>query len=187
MSDFYHDKNPFEVWNFPAFEDNGDSIEPSGLEESGDINVYIPSDDSVPLVLNVPEDKSAFLEQIQYLDILGMQMKKLLMEIDASLLVSMIALIRKTVKKIVLKELEIDENALKEMIGVSLAKINRDDETCIIHISEQDQSIFENTTPLQHVVIKTDATLQKGDYVIKSKLSELEAILEQRINTLLGI
>lgn len=187
MSDFYHSKNSFEVWNFPALEGNGNSIEPLVMEEFGDINEYVPSDAPVPSVLNVPEDNSAILEQIQYLDILGMQMKSLLMEIDASLLVSMIALIRKTVKKIALKELEIDENALKEMIGVSLAKINKDDETCIIHISEQDQSIFEDSTPLQHVVIKTDATLQKGDYVIKSKFSELEAILEQRINTLLGM
>lgn len=188
MSDSYYNKSTFQVWNFPTFEGIGDSIEPFEADEHNAINAFDTHDDSpVPAEVDVPEENHEIAEQINYLETLGLQMKKLLSEIDESLLNNIVTLVKKTVKKIVVKEMAVDGNVLKDMIAASLATINRDDGICIIHISEEDKSLFAENAPLQNVVIKTDPALQKGDYVIKSRFSELEAILEQRINTLLGI
>lgn len=186
MSDSWYNNNSFEVWNFPALEGQGDSFEPLDAGAHGELNEQDNADVSITTHDNL-EERNTLIEHINYLDELGFQMKTLLSEIDASLLGNIVALVRKTVKKVVDRELALDGNVLKDMIDASLAKIHRDDDVCVVHISEADQSIFAEAVPLQHVVIKTDATLQKGDYVIKSRFSELEAILEQRINTLLGI
>lgn len=187
MSDSYYNKSTFQVWNFPSFEGIGDSIEPFEADEHNAVNDFDTHDSPAPAGVDIPEENHEIAEQINYLETLGLQMKKLLSEIDESLLNNIVTLVKKTVKKIVAKEMAADGNLLKDMIAVSLATINRDDGICIIHISEEDKSLFEENAPLQNVVIKTDPTLQKGDYVIKSRFSELEAILEQRINTLLGI
>lgn len=187
MSDSLYNNNPFEVWNFPALEGFGDHIEPLDAEEREALQERDNSEVPVAAPYDNSEERNALIEQIHYLDGLGFQMKTLLAEIDESLLVNIVTLVRKTVKKVVAKEMALDNNVLKDMVIASLARLHRDDEVCIVHISEEDKSVFEEGAPLQHVVIKTDATLKKGDYVIKSRFSELEAILEKRIDTLLEL
>lgn len=187
MSDSLYNNKSFEVWNFPALEGFGERFEP--LEPEVQDEVQKPDDSEVPVATcyDNSEERNALIEQIHYLDGLGFQMKSMLADIDESLLVNLVTLVRKTVKKVVAKEMALDNNVLKDMVIASLARLHRDDEVCVVHISEEDQAVFEQGAPLHHVVIKTDAALKKGDYVIKSRFSELEAILEQRIDTLLEI
>jgi flagellar biosynthesis/type III secretory pathway protein FliH len=187
MSEFHQQLGVIEVWDFPTLEEASDPIE-CYLEQE----ITTPAEKLEEEV--IPEDNAELVEtlaklndKIQYVESLGTELRRTLAGLDENLLSNIILLIKKTVKKIILKELILDEDRLKAMINDSLAAINRHNEACVIYVSEDDFTMFDQETSLHHLDIRCDSSLSRGDFVIKTKLSELESILEQRLTTLFGL
>jgi hypothetical protein len=190
MSDTAQQKLSFELWSFPFLENSINEMEPPQIAEPVNDNELVLSEE----LPDAAENKSHLVteslvlpEHIQYLDGIGLEMKQVLSEFDGLLLTNMLTLIKKTVKKIILKEISLDENTIKDMVTDSLDQIHNNDELCVVSISAEDAAIFEKSTSLNHVAIKVDQTLLRGDYIIKTKYSQIDAILEQRLNRLFGI
>ena len=197
MSDLYqHHINDFEVWVYPEVNStviNELVVDNSTIEE--DISLVNLPVDSLPNEINSAAEERAnderyeaiIGEKINYLDDIGSQMADMLSEVDSRLLQSMVGVIKQAVKKIILKELMIDEHRIKQMIEHSLEKINKDKVSCVIHVSEEDYPVFENKSYLNYVQIIIDPELGQGSFIIKTKFSKLQAILEDRLTVLFGL
>ncbi len=190
--------NDFEVWEYPTFNGgldhdlmmDSDLVSDLVEETTSDLET-IEQDADTTLVdnttLEIIHDQAIVDDKINYLDTMGSQMADTLSNVDAGLLQSLIALVRQSVKKIIIKELSLDEHAIKRMIEQSLEKINKDKVPCVIHVSEEDYPVFENKSYLDYVQIIIDHELTQGSFIIKTKFSKLHAILEDRLNVLFGL
>lgn len=181
MSETNQQNRGFETWDFPVFEQE---VALDALDEETSLNH--PEDGSV---LDRPKDEIAdnLLEKkLSYLDSLACQMQQTLSEFDAELFPHILTLIKKTVKKIILKELACDDSRLPEMIAAEACSMVRDNQACIVYVSSDDHELFDNHVTLAALDIRIDDTLAPGDFIIKNSFSELQAILEQRLNRLFG-
>ena len=193
--------NDFQVWEYPELNEHHTNeliIDNYTLEEAEPVeNTFqdmdtILMDNTMPEVANdlheelVIED-NRLDDKINLLDAMGAQMAEILSNVEASVLQSMVALVKQSVKKIILKELSLDEHAIKTMIEQSLDKINKDKSPCVIHVSEEDYPVFENKSYLNYVQIILDPALSQGSFIIKTKFSKLHAILEDRLTVLFGL
>ncbi len=193
MQDIYqHHIDDFEVWEYPKIT-NGIDHEPVMDSEQSTVEPEVQGSEHVMQepVLEHPEPvehlSESIHEKINYLDAMGQQIAIKLAEIDATILPDVTALVKQTVKKIILKELSVDENIIKNMIEQSLEKINKDKAPCIIQVAGTDYAVFENAPCLEYVQISVDPALTPGSYIIKTKYSELQAILDDRLTVLFGL
>lgn len=178
MSDFQQNTEAFEVWGFPSLDSYEMPVMP--------VEVIEPSDSGSPSEL-LPQ-LTALQGKIQYLDDIALQIKTMLADVDVTLLSNVSMLIKEVVKKIILRELHVDDNLFRDMIKQSLAIFNKEDEACILYVAADDYFIFEQQgSPVQHMTVLVDPALEKGDFSIKTKLSELQAILDDRLTVLFKI
>lgn len=180
MSNFHVPKDVGEIWSFPSLE----SIE---LTETQSVVEDVPGKHESTADNQLQECMEELNHRINYVDAIALQLKDILTEIDATLLNSLINLIKNTVKKIILKELSIDKTLLRDMVKRSLEDIKKDNESCVIYVCPYDFSIFENHQFANDVTVQADLMLNKGDFIIKTKLTEVEAILQQRLDVLFGL
>lgn len=187
MNDAHQKNGDFEFWSFPPLENGTDTLTVFNEEQIAQESA--PSHDLVEeeFALQLPEENQTLNEKISYLDSLGSEIKAHLLEFDSTVLTNIITLIKKSVKKIILKEISINEHVMQEMIGNSLAFINKENEACVIDVSEEDYPKLVNANSQNHINYQINPSLDQGDFIIKSKLSELEAVLEKRLDKLFEI
>lgn len=189
----------FEVWEYPEFTSNiinEFTVVDAPIEEPLEPeHININDDNHIPEVIEEDVNDAEFIvsppecidEKINYLEAIGVQMAAVLSEIDTTLLQAITEIIKQSVKKIILKELSLDDDLIKNMIHQSLEKINKNKASCIIQVSEKDYPVFENKLDMDHVQISIDPSLSTGSFTIKTKFSELQAILEDRLTLLFGL
>ncbi|WP_133128857.1 FliH/SctL family protein [Legionella nagasakiensis] len=183
MSEFYHNEKNFNVWRYPDVEEKLDR-EPVLLETKIPVENIEQSD-----AQNEPEPPPPNLEltkRLTYLDAIAHDLNAYVTQIDRELLMCLVRVIKKTVKKIILKELQHDESLLPQMIDETLSLLSQL-EGCQLYVSEKDYACFtdKEIMPAQ-ITIKTDKTLEPGDFIIKSKHNQIEAILSDRLDALFG-
>lgn len=179
MNSSSYNNEAMQTWNFPSVDKkNMDSESLADVENSTHLETF--EDD-----LFTSKEKE-FDSHIEYIEKIGAELKKMLLDIDKNFLKMIFSLIKKSVEKIILKEISVDENILVNMIEDCLLKINQDNE-CIVYVCAEDYVLVEKKCSLTHIAIEIDPALGKGDFIIKNKVSELEAILEQRLNLLFGV
>ena len=174
MSDFQQNTGAFEVWGFPSLDSH----------EMQDMPLEATQHNQVEQTSESLAQVTELQDKIQYIDAMALQIKTLLADIDATLLTNVMTLIKDAVKKIIRRELSVDESVFRDMIKESLATFNKADEACIVYVAAEDYFIFEQYVPVQHITVLVDPSLEKGDFSIKTKLSEFQAILDDRLTVL---
>lgn len=188
----------FQEWHFPDFseessitispEDSIQLIEPL-TTDAPSLNLDFPvlhgaTEDLSHKAAELEMKEAVLDEKIQYLDSMGLKLSEQFAEAQAVLLKNMVSVIRKAVRKIILKEIDVDQDVLTKMIEAALANVNAKENPCVITVSKADMKQTENNIFLGHVQFKVDELLHQGDFVIENKFFTLEAILEERINRL---
>jgi len=187
MSEFHQQLGAFEVWSFPALDEAADQIqchiseEPEPKEPAVDMTEIVEQQQAV---LN--DNLAVLQEKTDLLDCITADLNRKISEVDESLLNNIVLLIKNSVRKIIHREIEMDDTLLQHMITQSLDSIKGGD-SCIVYVPEEDFSLLHHDPSLSHLDIRCDHSLSRGDFIIKTKLSELEAILEQRLQSLFGL
>lgn len=166
-----------EIWSFPPL-DKGEAIV---AQTAAELSAERSNTDSLLL-----ENEKQMLEKLHYLETLGMKMTGVLAEVDERFMNNILLLIKKTVKKIILKELVVDDKLLSEMVLQAVDNIKPLPDSCVVYVAEEDLALFEKN-PLPSLTIEVNPELQKGDFLIKTPFTEIEALLEKRLNVLFGI
>lgn len=187
MSEFHQQLGAFEVWTFPSLEDNNENMECRGMDVSTTEELSADADERARRDAAVSDSLTSLKNKIDVLDNITANVNRKLSEIDETLVNNVILLIKNSVKKIIHKEIALDDGVLKHMISQSLQAISAGGDACVVYVSEDDYHVLHHDLSLSQLDIRCDHNLSRGDYVIKTKLSELEAILEQRLQSLFGL
>jgi flagellar biosynthesis/type III secretory pathway protein FliH len=94
-------------------------------------------------------------------------------------------IIRKTVKKIILKEIKTDPQLLNNMIAELKTVISEQNGVINIYLSETDYQKINSAEQDPVLAVNVLPTLAEGDIVIKCNTTEIRAILSDRIDNLL--
>jgi Flagellar assembly protein FliH len=204
VADFVDEIIEYEEWSFPTIEIPAPAV--PELVELTEI-VMIPeltTDDKQDQISNIEAlevetllldeasvlsdavvDKESLLdERMKYLDSICAEMSQQFADFEKSLFTNMVKVVQKSVRKIIGKELTLDQNIFKNMLEDALNKLNVKEHPCVIFVSADDLNFTEQNIFLSNVQFKVDHNLQKGDFIIENKFVTLEALLEERINTL---
>lgn len=184
MSETNQQNRGFETWDFPVFEQEAAL---DALHDEASLNHPDIVADGSMLDRTKEEEADTLLEKkLMYLDSIACQMTQRLSEFDTELFPHILTLIKKTVKKIILKELACDDSRFPEMIASEAHSMMRENQACVVYVCSDYHELFDNHVTLAALDIRIDETLAPGDFIIKNSFSELQAILEQRLNRLFG-
>lgn len=107
--------------------------------------------------------------------------------IESDIVEVMEFIIKKMVKKITLRDIELDPNILLQVVGEIKNTANTDDAPIKIYFSKHDfDLLLEFKIPDQYKIYE-DPELHHGDIIIKSDFTEVRAKLDDRIEQLLRI
>ena len=174
-----------DVWNYPVLDTMHNVLDL-------DHTVSMEEEQVLKTDLEIERDslQQEFSEKLNYLDSMGHKLKEIITDFETNLLKNTLFLIKKIAKKVLLIELKQDDGRLVDMVNDAIAKINKDGDSCVVFVSPEDCALFDPSTfnlQFNHITIKTDPILSKGDFRIKSSFTELESNLESRLNKLLGL
>lgn len=166
----------FEAWDYP-------DLRPIAIEavETPPARIEPQPDD---LMVQLALKQAALDEQINYLQRMGLLLEKKTNELEGLVLKNVVALIKKAVKKIIFKEIEVDETLLETMIQAQLETLPDKVSPCTVFISRDDKGLTTNNVFLTSLAFKVDDALKKGDFIIQTDVSSIEALLADRINRL---
>ncbi|MGQ3891080.1 FliH/SctL family protein [Legionella sp. CNM-4043-24] len=191
MSEFHQQLGAFEVWSFPSLDDEPDQIEYHSPDTVSPVveepEPELPSPELEEQKAALIDSMACLQSRIDALDQITAKINQSLSEIDDTMVNNIILLIKNAVKKIIHKEILLDDSVMKGMINESLDTLKEGSEACIVYVSEEDYHVLHHDMSLSQLDIRCDHLLQRGDFVIKTKLSEVEAILEQRLQSLFGL
>lgn len=173
----------YESWYFPPLiEDALSTFNESTPEIIED--VLIEPDEAEQLRQQLQAKEALLDEKINYLDAMALKLSEQFVEAEALLLKNTVHLIKKTVHKLILKELSVDADTINTMLNHSMETISSNEHPCVIYVSKSDMKHTENNIFLSHVQFKVNELLNPGDFMIENAFFSLEAILEKRINRL---
>lgn len=130
--------------------------------------------------------KQAYSERIQLSNQVLQHLANQVKIIDEDIMQLINDVIHKITVKIIHQELKQDPQVLMNMIRSTLDEIPEQKAPITIFISPVDKEKITEMTE-DNLIWQTDANLASGDFIIKSQIAELRAILPQRIERLLGI
>jgi hypothetical protein len=187
----------FQHWDYPEFDEetveelihDEETLEEEEKLAETHVDVVIHQDIEDHFIQDAVNDHTLDIidDKLQYLDAIGAQINQRLSEIDAEFFQIVTGLVKQTVKKIILKELNLDEQLLIKMVSQSLEKINTQKAPSVVHISPEDAVVFEKHPDLEHVKISINPELSRGSFIINTQFSELQAILDHRLTAIFGI
>lgn len=184
MTEFHHQLGVFEIWDFPVLEEHPDNVtSPEALAAK----VREQESKMADISASLHEQMTHFDKKLALLNDITSSLQKMQSDFNESLLSNIILLIKNTVKKILHKELSLDNQLIKHMIQQAMDDINKQHEACVVYLSEVDFPLFATEQLTNQFEVRCDPGLNQGDFVIKTRLSELEAILESRLNALFGL
>lgn len=189
MSEFHQQLGAYDVWAFPSLEDHVEysiGSETNGSLPGNEIDL-VEEQRMAEQQAALDEHLARLHDKTQLLDNIATDLNRKLTEIDETLLNDMIDLIKNSVRKILHRELTLDATSLQHMIEQTLAGIHGDNESCVVYVSANEYVQVAQDTRIAHMDIRCDNNLARGDFVIKTRLCEVEAILEQRLNALFGL
>lgn len=172
----------FEIWNYPNV-DTLNSLDtpeetPEFLTENNEAPAA-PSPESEPLYVETQE----LLNYLKLAQSITLALTNQLQQVNETFLNQTSLLIKKITEAVILKELSLDKERLKQMIEKALIEIHQDNEPCTIYVSnEQLEFLQSHLTNYPDLTIKADLSLQLGDFKIKTAVHMVESILENRLN-----
>lgn len=170
----------YELWSFPPLDE---TVDDHALLELEPI-IYEPAVD--PGLAEVEALKQSLRDQNHLLSTLYQDMQKKLLETDAELVIKLSALIRKTVKRLIGKELEADPALLADTVAKTMQDMEEKHASELL-LSPEDYKIWNDQgIKVEGLQLKEDPQLQKGDYKITTPNSEIISILEDRLKAIFG-
>jgi len=178
-------KQQFELWSFPVINEDSQAIPVSSSEENeaiASINI-----EHNPQQLDKQEQeieglKAVLQQKIEVISEIENQYIQTINDIDEQFFNQIMNCIKKITEKIIHKELQSDDNTLKEMISSSLKEIKKND-SCTIFLSKTDYELLkEENIDKEYIKFQADPELKKGDYKISTPTGTITAILERRLN-----
>lgn len=131
--------------------------------------------------------KAEYQEKIEIMHTIMNKLKYPMSIIDDELIEIMLEIIKKSVNKIIHKEIKQDPSLMQKMINELMDLVKTKDGMVTIYTSAEDYQFLNNENNQQFSLINVDEALKSGDVIIKSNSSEVRAILDERIENLLRI
>lgn len=129
--------------------------------------------------------KLQYEKKIDVANELIIELKNSLSVIDLDLIQLIQDIIKKTVKKIIRKEFEMDPDLISHLVN-ELQKYLQSKEGLInVYLSEKDYERFTVDENQSLLNVSIDHSLSEGDIVVKSKSTEVRALLDEAIDLLL--
>jgi len=137
--------------------------------------------------LEVESIKSEFFRKIAIVNQILKQLEDPISILDKELTDIMQDIIKNAIKKIVLKEIQTDPKLMEKIIDEFSMMVQSQSGMINVFLSETDYNKISADYDQTNKVLKINPSLSEGDVVIKSNLNEIRAILDERINQVLGI
>lgn len=93
-------------------------------------------------------------------------------------------IIKTSVKKIILKEISLDNQIISKMIEDLKGMLDHEQEYIAIQVSQSDYTVLTQDNNANIAALKVDPSLNSGDVIVKSKFGEVNALINDRINEL---
>lgn len=179
--DDVHSSNVVE-WIFPDFKDT--AFTDCNEDEKSEIEIKLRK-----MQDEVDELKLEYQSKLQVVNSIIEKCKQPLLEIDADLIDLVNFLINKTVRKIIHKEIQSDPKIIKKIIKELCDLMQNKNGVMTVFVSEKDFNKMhgEDLELIPSIFIKSSDKLNEGDVIVKSNFCEIRAILNERINKLIGI
>jgi flagellar biosynthesis/type III secretory pathway protein FliH len=191
-----------KIWAFPDFEievsDNGAN---SYFMQSS-VTVEVPEEDKeaekkeqntsamdaiAALTADLENLKKEYEKKLNIVNNLVQKFETPLLNMDQETVELIQYIIKKAAKNIIYKELTADTKLIKKIVKEIHELINARNGMVTAFLSEVDYNRLNETEESQSLIYKIDPSLTEGDVVLKSNHSEIRAILNDRINQILGI
>ena len=166
----------FEIWNYPNVDtlNSMDILEenPEFLAENNE-----PPVDASPENAPLYAETQALLKHLELAQSISLALTNQLQQINETFLNQTSLLIKKITQAVILKELTLDNERLKQMIERALKEIHQESEPCTIYVSsEQIEFLQLHATQYPGLIIKPDPSLQPGDFKIKTAIHMVELL-----------
>lgn len=182
MEDFNSDDNPFST----LVTDEADPQPLNNQFESSIENQQSQHEAEIHRLRTELEDlKIQYEKKIDVANELIIELKNSLSMIDLDLINIIQEIIKKTVKKIILKEFEMDSNLITHLVTELQKYIQSKEGYINVYLSEKDYQRFTVEEGQSLLNVSIDHSLREGDIVLKSKSTEVRAILDESIDLLL--
>jgi flagellar biosynthesis/type III secretory pathway protein FliH len=179
----------FELWNYPHVDTLITIDNPEAISEPIEQRQPEPEPEPEPSPEIIAEEQArlAHVQRLEeHLDVLRKISETISTQINhvnETLITNITNLVKKITESVILKEISLDRERLKYMIEHAFSQIQRDGEPCTIQIAPEHHDYFSTHAAMPpDIIIKSDDTLKLGDFRIKTTYSELESILEHRLN-----
>lgn len=127
-------------------------------------------------------------EHIQAIKEIRQQLLTHLHQVNETFLTDVVQLIKSITERVIHQELQMDDTRITHMITQALAEIQNDAEACTVYMAPEQLAYFTQHVQMPpEVTLQEDSSLKKGDFRIKTIYSELESILEKRLNELFNL
>lgn len=183
---FYHDEST--EWTFPSV-DNFLHLEPEQQSPLESESAQIEQDKNAELQENLVKVESLRTEYQQKIAVLNKLLAKLdkpMAILDKEMLELMQFAIKNAVKKIIYKEVKSDPKIINKIIQELSQLIETQGGILSIYLSQNDyQRLMENEAQ-PNMQLKINPILHDGDVILKSNFTEIRAIINERIDQVLG-
>lgn len=131
--------------------------------------------------------KQEYETKIQLVNQLISKFENPLVNLDKELMELIQYIIKKSIKSLIYKEMKTDTKIVNRIIRELVELIQSRSGMISIYLSEADYQRLNNEESYPSMVYKINSALSQGDIIVKSNFTEIRAILNDRINQLLGI
>jgi len=183
------EKQEVTEWFFPKMELVVHSVQPSHEREQNESEEKIDSKvlEDQAAKLEIENIKKEYFRKIAVLNQILGQIERPLAVIDKELVDVLQEILKASIKKIVFKELQTDPELMKNMIDNLCLLIQAQEGVLNVFLSEEDFKKISADFTRPNTILKVNSSLTEGDIIVKSSMSEIHAVLADRVNQLLGI
>lgn len=177
-----HSKNLAD-WAFPL-------VENTFLNEGESTSLETNKDDEIEkekqkLIKEFNQLKFEYENKIETLNTLLNELKDPIDIINDEMMEILENIIKKSVKALIFKEIHTDPTLIKSII-LELKKIIKDKNGMLhICVSEIDYQRLDSETISPETSLSIDTSLREGDVIIRSKSTEIRAVLDERLEQII--
>lgn len=131
--------------------------------------------------------KNEYQTKVTFLNEIISRLKAPILNIDQSTIEIMEEIIKKLTMRLIKKELAAEPQQFRTMVDDLNKLISQQNETSQVFVSKADYQNLINNEQNANLNLCIDESLTSGDVVIKSKYSELRAILTERVDQLMSL
>lgn len=187
------DAEDIAEWMFPEIDYSLDEEILKDKYQDGSNDAEVEEEDELikeELLVKTTELENLKFEEKQKIEIINNIFRKLeesLSFLDKEFIEILQNIVRNATKNIILKEIDIDPDTISRMVNGLKELIHEKNGMINVFLSETDYKRLNKDEINDLTSIKIDSSLGCGDIIIKSSLAEIQALLNDRLDKMLGI